>query len=152
MKFWVNDYFQLTIRLAIGAIFLYAGLGKILDPLGFASAIYNYKLFPVLIIGFIAVWLPWIEAVAGLSLIFGFKVKGGSFITTSLLVLFICLILVSAIRGLDVECGCFSGIERKVGFLAIAEDFIILAGSIFVFFLDQVKIKPYKLLLLLQRR
>lgn len=147
MKFWKNDYFQLAIRLVMGGLFLYAGLGKIADPLGFASVIYNYKIVPGPMIGFVAVIIPWVEAVAGLSLILGFKVRGGSFVISSLLVLFICIIIISAARGLDVECGCFSGVERRVGLLAVAEDLLMLAGSAFVLFLDQTKIIPYKLLL-----
>ncbi|MCL6449410.1 MAG: hypothetical protein K6U04_14905 [Armatimonadetes bacterium] len=60
----------------------------------------------------------------------GFKVRGGALAISTLLGVFICLLVVSALRGLDVECGCFSGAERRVGWLAIAEDLAMLAGGL----------------------
>lgn len=142
----------MIIRVILGLLFLYAGAGKIADPFAFAVDIYNYKLFPEPIIGFIAVFIPWLEAVAGACLILGVNIRGASLIISALLFSFIILIGVSAIRGLDVECGCFSGIERSVGFLAIGEDIVMLAGALFILTFDRMRLLPYQLVSVLKRR
>lgn len=152
MKLWHKDYTHLIVRILIGLLFLYAGAGKIADPFGFAVDIYNYKLFPEPVIGFIAAFIPWLELVAGVCLILGVGVRGASLVISGLLFSFIVLIGISWIRGLDVECGCFSGIERSVGFMAIGEDMLMLAGAMFVLVFDRMRILPYKLGFSLKRR
>ncbi|MCL6449409.1 MAG: DoxX family membrane protein [Armatimonadetes bacterium] len=62
-----NDYLHLLIRLIMGGLFIYAGWGKILAPLDFASSIYNYKLFPDFVAGLAAATVPWIEFLAGFT-------------------------------------------------------------------------------------
>ena len=147
MKILHNDYIHLAVRLIMGVLFIYAGVGKIIDPLGFAASIYNYKLLPDAMVGIAAVVIPWLETVAGTALILGFKSKGGSLAISGLLTLFIFIIVISAVRGLDVECGCFSGVERAVGYLAIFEDSVMLAGALFLLFFDRERLVPYKLIM-----
>lgn len=147
MKILHNDHFQLGVRLIMGGLFLYAGLGKISSPIDFASQIYNYKLLPDQIIGLAAVVIPWLEVLAGSALFLGLNAKGGAFTISGLLALFIVVIVISAVRGLDVECGCFSGIERRVGLLAVFEDMAMLAGGLFLLFFDRVALSPYKFLI-----
>ncbi len=125
----------LALRLLIGGIFFYAGLEKILAPFDFSMAIYNYKLFPDPLIGFMAATIPWIEIIAGLFLLFGFNTKGAAALISFLLLIFISLIIISAIRGLDIDCGCFGSLERKVGLLAILEDttLFLISMSVLLF-------------------
>jgi uncharacterized membrane protein YphA (DoxX/SURF4 family) len=143
MKLLHNDYLQLAVRLIMGGLFLYAGIGKITAPMDFASMIYNYKLLPDGLIGPVAAAIPWIETLSGFCLLAGFRVKDSSLAISGLLAMFIVILIISAARGLDVECGCFSGVERKVGFLAIFEDLLMLAGALFILFFDQVKLAPF---------
>lgn len=124
----------------MGGLFIFAGLGKILAPLEFASSIYNYKLLPEIMIGLAAVTIPWIELLSGTALLLGFKIKGASLSISSLLVILISILIISAARGLDVDCGCFSGVERHVGWLAIFEDLAMLSGALFIYFFDRGKI------------
>jgi len=147
MKILHNDYFQLAVRLIMGGLFLYAGLGKINNPIDFASQIYNYKLLPGEMIGILAVVIPWFEVLAGACLLLGLNAKGGAFTISGLLALFIAVLIISAVRGLDVECGCFSGVERRVGLLAITEDMAMLTGGLFLLFFDRVKLTPYRFLI-----
>ncbi len=42
------------------------------------------------------------------------------------LVFFIVLTVVTMIRGLDVDCGCFGAIDRKAGLSVILEDLAML--------------------------
>ena len=146
MKLLHNEYLQLSIRLILGGLFLYAGLGKITTPLDFAASVYNYKLLPDELIGPVATAIPWIEALSGFCLLMGLHTKGGALAISGLLAVFIAILIISAARGLDVECGCFSGVERRVGFLAIFEDLVMLAGALFILSFDRVKLTPYAFL------
>ena len=146
MKLLNNDYLHLALRLLIGGLFLYAGLPKILDTMGFAASIYNYKLFPAPIIGLTAAFIPWVEVMAGLTLVLGVKVRGASLLIFLLLVVFIILAAISAIRGLDIDCGCFSGVERKANLLAIFEDIALLVCAFIIFYFDQGRISPVALI------
>ena len=146
MKFLHNDYLHLAVRLLIGGLFLYAGLPKVLDPIGFAASIDNYKLFPSVMVGFTAAFIPWLEVMAGLALIVGVKYRGASLIISLLLVVFIVLTAISAIRGLDIDCGCFSGVDRKTNWIAIFEDIILLGCTCIIFYFDKGKFSPTALI------
>jgi putative oxidoreductase len=130
-------YIFLALRLLIGGIFFYAGLEKMFEPFNFSMAIYYYKLLPDPLIGVVAATLPSIEIVAALFLLFGFNTKGAAALISLLLLIFISLIIVTAIRGLDIDCGCFGSLERKVGLLAILEDTSLLAISMSVLLFEK---------------
>ena len=140
MKFLYNDYLQLTVRLLIGGLFLYVAWQDILDTMGFASSIYNYKLFPPSIIGISTAFIPWIELLAGLALILGVKVREASLLISLLVAVLLSLDVINVTRGLDIDCGCFSGIERKADWLAVSEDFVLLGCALFIFFFDSARI------------
>lgn len=96
------------IRIALGAVFVFASAGKIMDPAAFASIIANYRILPPILVEATAVVLPWIEALCGLALIFGRFDKGAAMLICLMMVVFIGLILYNGYRGLNVACGCFS--------------------------------------------
>jgi len=146
MKLLHNQYLHLAVRLLLGGLFLYAGLPKITDTMGFASSIYNYKLFSSLVIGLTVAFIPWVEVLAGLALVLGVKVRSASLIISLLLVVFVSLAAISAIRGIDIDCGCFSGVERKANWLAIFEDIGLLGCSVFIFCFDRGGISPMALI------
>jgi uncharacterized membrane protein YphA (DoxX/SURF4 family) len=135
----------LAFRLLIGGLFLWAAVPKIFAPFDFAVAIYNYRLFPGPLIGLASAILPWVEAIAGLCLLAGFHTKGASAITSLLLLVFTGLIIISAVRGLDIDCGCFGGVERKVGLQAILEDGLLFIVSATVVAFEKTPLKTHVL-------
>jgi putative oxidoreductase len=140
-KILSGKYFVLASRLILGFVFIYAAIGKIADPSGFSDSIYNYKIFPLLIINIAAIILPWIELSAGLSLIFGIAIKENALIINSFLILFIILITISLVRGLDIDCGCFGTTNGdSIGIQRIIEDLILLLLGIQIYFFDRGKI------------
>lgn len=100
--------FQLLCRLILGGIFIYSSLPKIANPHEFAKVIYDYRLVPEIFIYSFAIVLPWLEMISGLYLISGFFIKTSTVILSSLLVVFLIALSINAIRGLDINCGCFS--------------------------------------------
>ena len=122
-----NKPLLLVFRLVLGGLFVYAGVVKVVDPLGFAQDIRNYRLAGQAVSFVAAVVLPWLEIVAGAFLIAGVWKRGAALVITGLLVFFIVLTLVTMARGLDVECGCFGSLSRKSGWGVVFEDLGMLA-------------------------
>src|SRR6266704_6897538 len=104
--------FWRILDLIVGGIFIYAGAIKALDPVLFANDIDNYKTLPWFISVRLAFYLPWLEIVCGLALIFGFLYRGGLSILTALILIFVCATISAKARGLDLTFGCF-GHARK---------------------------------------
>ena len=107
-RFLQKPSILLISRIILGALFIYASIDKIMHPLAFAQVIYQYRLTPPDLINFFAVILPWMELLAGLFLIVGYRVKSSSLVINILLVFFIIVLTITAIRGINVACGCFS--------------------------------------------
>src|SRR4051812_46489231 len=100
----------------IGAVFIYAGIIKLLDPVGFGNDIDNYKMLPWTISVRLAFFLPWLEIFAGLAVIFRRLYFGGLFILLALVVVFIGGSIFAKARGLDISCGCFGHVSKNWSF------------------------------------
>ena len=71
MEFMKKYNFPLLARFILGAVFIYASLDKIADPVAFSTNIDNYHISPLAINNLAALILPWVELIIGLSLITG---------------------------------------------------------------------------------
>lgn len=124
-------------RLALGCLFIYASLDKIIHPLSFAQILHHYRMMPPNLINIWAVTLPWIEAAAGILLIIGYRVRGANLIIGGLLAMFVAVLAITALRGINVSCGCFStSIEVKSNLVyRILEDvgMLLLFLHIFIY-------------------
>jgi len=129
-----NKTFLVLFRLVLGGLFIYAGVVKVLDPLGFAQDIRNYRLVGQSLSFIAAVVLPWLEILAGVALAAGIWKRASALIISGLLVFFIVLTLVTIVRGLDVDCGCFGALSRKSGLGVILEDALMLFMSLAILF------------------
>jgi hypothetical protein len=69
-------------------------------------------------------------------LVFDLWADIGAFLLAGLTIIFILLIFSAMMRGLNIECGCFSLDSRNsfVGWKRIFEDLLILFGSGFIFY------------------
>jgi uncharacterized membrane protein YphA (DoxX/SURF4 family) len=117
-----NRPLLLVFRIVLGGLFIYAGVVKVVDPLGFAQDIRNYRLVGQALSFVAAVVLPWLEILAGAFLIAGVWKRGAALVITGLLVFFIILTVVTMARGLDVDCGCFGSLSRRSGWGVVLED------------------------------
>jgi uncharacterized membrane protein YphA (DoxX/SURF4 family) len=112
--FLSNKNLVFITRLILGCLFIYASLDKIIHPLSFAQILHHYRMMPPWSINIWAVTLPWIEATAGILLIFGYRARGANLIIGGLLAMFVAVLAITALRGINVSCGCFStSIEVK---------------------------------------
>lgn len=134
-----SAWLSLAFRLSLGAIFFYAGLVKSQDPAGFAHAIYNYRILPGWLINPVAIVLPWVEMVLGASLLLGMWVAGASLLASGFLGIFALALCLNLVRGLDIECGCFSTAGSGPGntLWYFLRDILLLAMAVHVVLFDR---------------
>ncbi len=127
----------LLFRGFLGAVFIYASIGKIIHPESFAEAISNYQILPDQLINLVALILPWLELVVGTCLIAGFWLPSSLFLVNLLLLVFWSALLSAFARGLNIECGCFDTSAGKLvtGSMAwyLVRDTILLLIGVMLF-------------------
>lgn len=119
---------RLILGLLVGAVFIYAGVLKVLDPLRFAGDISNYALIPWPLGVRAAFYLPWLEIILGLALIFQRLFAGAIVLTMGLILLFIGATIWARAHGIDVACGCFGTVSSNLTLTW----HLVLNGSLFL--------------------
>ncbi len=134
-KILENDIVQFVVRFALGFLFIAVSVGKVAAPGSFANEIGNYLLFPEFSLNIIALTMAWLELLIGFLLISGIRVKANAFLVSVLMVVFNVLVLTAMVRGLDINCGCYSNIgAQKVGWTKILENTATFLLSAFLYY------------------
>lgn len=144
MKLLENKYLQIGIRIILGAVFVYASVGKLFRPEDFAKAILRYEFLPIYFVNITAIVMPWIEFFTGILLILGIFKKASSMLASISLVMFLIALTSAFARGLDINCGCFSLEETSSKgdiIYRIAEDILMLIGAVIVYKFSDMKKK-----------
>ena len=117
------------IDFLVGGVFIYAGVIKVLDPVGFAGDIDNYKILPWTIGVGLAFYLPWLEIFCGVALIFRRLYRGALSVLIALVAVFIVGTCAAKMRGLDITCGCFGHASKNWSFSThLALDLLLFAS------------------------
>ncbi len=106
---WLTGSFAtLASRIVLGGVFLVAGGSKVLDPGSLAASIRTYEIgLPEWFVTLSAYALPYLEVMIGLYLLVGLFTKASAWTTTGLMAVFTLALLQGAVRGLEIDCGCF---------------------------------------------
>jgi len=99
---------SLLARLLLAAVYLYAGYDKALNPAQFASQVAAYGILPANLVTLVAIWLPWLELLAGACLAVGFLTESSALVLGLLSLGFAGGTTSAVVRGLSIDCGCFS--------------------------------------------
>lgn len=110
----------LVIRLVLGALFLYVGIKKVIDPVAFLKLVRAYEITDSpLALNLAAALVPWIEIVAGLCLVAGIMIRGAAATLLGMLLAFTGVILWRTLRiyesreiafcAIEFDCGCGLG-------------------------------------------
>jgi putative oxidoreductase len=127
----VRRFLLRILDFILAGIFIYAGALKAVDPVQFASDIDNYKLLPWPVSVALAFYLPWLEILCGVGLIFRFLYRGALSILTASIAIFTVATIAAKARGLDITCGCFGHASQHWSFPAhLATNLAILAGLV----------------------
>lgn len=127
-----SKHLALFFRLFLGILFIYASLDKILHPAAFAKIVYNFHILPWFLINLFAIILPWVEFLTGVFLILGIALESVALLASILLVIFMIALGINLIRGIDINCGCFSTASSSKSNLGkrLMEDVIFFAMSL----------------------
>ena len=120
----------LLLRIALGAIFVYAAWVKLREPWElFALAINSYDLLPLKAVELVARTLPWLEMAIGLMLIVGRGLRITATVTSLVLLVFIGALLRAKLKGMEISCGCF-GNNEPLTWWTLLRDSSMLAGAL----------------------
>lgn len=136
-----NRWLLLAMRLLLAAVFIYAALQKVGRPLLFADEIRMYGIIdhgPVLYL--LAIVLPWIELLCGISLVTGLLMRGSALILAVVNVVFIVVIAYRSAAIMNAEgiplsqvffdCGC--GFGPTYAWKKLIEDTVFFFGALLI--------------------
>jgi len=127
----MRHWFDVTVRILLGAIFLISGISKLLNLTAFASALRDFELLPESTITFSAIFIPSLESSVGSLLILGYFVKMASTITIILLIVFIAALIPQLAINNEIDCGCFGPLMHEtVGTELLIRDLLMLGLSV----------------------
>lgn len=98
-----------AFRVALAAVWLYAGASKISDPDASGRAVRAYQILPDGMAKAVGFGLPFVEITVGLLLLAGIGVRVLAGVSIVLLGVFVGAIISAWARGLTIDCGCFGG-------------------------------------------
>jgi len=117
----------LFLRVALGAVFLYAAYAKLIAPWYlFAGNIDSYQMVPPWASEWIARTLPAFELVLGVVLLTGWKLRYTALVSGLLLLAFWLSMATAYAKGLAIDCGCF-GSGEAVSKLTLLRDGALVA-------------------------
>ncbi len=94
-------------RLLLGLLFLSAAWPKLMNPSGFAMAVAQYQVLPAFIVNPFSIWLPALELVTGLLLLFSRWERESAILLGLMMTMFIIALSQAIVRQLGIACGCF---------------------------------------------
>jgi uncharacterized membrane protein YphA (DoxX/SURF4 family) len=119
-------------RLVLAGVFIVAALPKIGYPHEFAHAIFRYQIAPYSTVNIGALFIPWLELIAAMLLLFAPRWRSAAAIVLMVLLLFfVVMIGVALSRSIDIGCGCFSidPNAHRIGMLSIYRNLgLLLCG------------------------
>ena len=128
-RHWVSA----ALRLALGGVFLWAGVLKAMAPTALLADVENYRILPDLPSVLIALYLPYLEIVCGLALWCRRLERGAVALMGAMMAVFVIALASAWLRGLDIECGCFgSGGGHAAYGMTLGRDVAILAALAFL--------------------
>jgi uncharacterized membrane protein YphA (DoxX/SURF4 family) len=120
--------FAQLLSLLFGAVFVYAGGVKALDPTAFLMDVRSFQMLPDPSAAWLALALPWLEILAGLAVVTGLFRGGGLLLLNAALIMFFIAITIAWSRGLDIRCGCFGTADSTSNYIELyVRDLVLLA-------------------------
>lgn len=148
-------------RLALGAIFIYAGIAKLTMPNThlwpwfilkfsistnlsmFQTQVESYKMLSPELSGLLAHTLPFIEIVVGLMLFIGWRLKIWATLVTLIMVGFLGVVTRAYLLHMDINCGCFGTPEKLTGMTIIRDASISALALLMTYFVFTEAREPH---------
>jgi putative oxidoreductase len=129
---------SVPVRIYLGVVFIAASLYKISEPSQFALSIATYDVLPLGLVNLMAILLPWLEVITGVTLIAGFWTRASALGILGMMVMFTAAIAIALARDLHMSCGCFASAEAEddISALTMVRDLLWTAGAVYVLSVD----------------
>jgi len=127
-----RDWFHLLLKIILGGIFIYAAVPKIYAPQVFFLDVLGYHITGTALAKIIAIWVPWIELISGIGIILNLWYPASLRIVQGLLTLFIIVMIITLIRGITTDCGCFGTAGGQVSWWHVIGDVVLLLVATFL--------------------
>jgi uncharacterized membrane protein YphA (DoxX/SURF4 family) len=128
-----NKVFILVLRIFLGVVFVLASADKVLEPDKFAIAVRGYQLVPVGLSNLFAIVIAWGELIAAIMLIFGVFTRKAAAAILLMLIMFTGAIAIMMVRGIVVDCGCFSNEGgSQTGFALILRNLFLMVTALMI--------------------
>ena len=130
-----RNYAVLAVSIAVAAVFIYAGIDKLRDPLQFADSTAAFAILPAVFINLLALGLPPFEIACGVLLLGPRTRRIGALAVAVISVMFFVALGSALLRGLTLDCGCFGvgAPSRSRMWTELALDTMLFAGAMFVY-------------------
>ncbi|MDA9555534.1 DoxX family protein [Pelobium sp.] len=126
-------------RILVGLLFIFSGLIKLNDPLGFSYKLEEYfEVFHLVFLNpfsvFFSIVLCALEVILGVLLLFGFYAKKVAWGLLLLIIFFTFLTFYSAYFNVVKTCGCFGDAIPLTPWQSFSKDLVLLILIVFIFF------------------
>ncbi len=130
-----RNYTVLAVSIAVAAVFIYAGIVKIRDPLQFADSTAAFAILPAVLINLLALGLPPFEVACGVLLLAPRTRRVAALAVAVVTVMFFTALGSALLRGLTLDCGCFGvgAPSRPRMWLELALDVALFSVALFVY-------------------
>ncbi|HKN14702.1 MAG TPA: MauE/DoxX family redox-associated membrane protein [Candidatus Binatus sp.] len=130
-----RNYAVLAVSIAVAAVFIYAGIDKLRDPLQFADSTAAFAIVPAVFINLLVMGLPPFEIACGVLLLGPWTRRIGALAVAVISVVFFTALASALLRGLTLDCGCFGvgAPSRSRMWLELALDVMLFSGAMFVY-------------------
>jgi uncharacterized membrane protein YphA (DoxX/SURF4 family) len=132
-------------RIIVGAVFIFSGFVKGVDPLGFAFRMEDY--FNVFGMGwavpfalYLTIFLCTLEFLIGISLLFNLWIRGTAWLLLPMLTFFTFLTFFDAVYNLVPDCGCFGDAIKITNVQTFLKN-VVLMVMVVPIFASQKKFK-----------
>jgi uncharacterized membrane protein YphA (DoxX/SURF4 family) len=146
---WIHSWLGLAVRLVVGVVFIYAAYPKIARPGDFAWNIAMYQYLHYSNVNMLAIILPWVEMICGVTLIVGLWTRGSAVVVCGMCVMFIIALVHAITHEIEMtSCGCFSqegakalaAHREEVGTSLLYRDILMLFATGYVWLFDSGRV------------
>ncbi|MBU1373418.1 MAG: DoxX family protein [Bacteroidetes bacterium] len=133
-----NNTILWVARILVGLLFIFSGLIKLNDPLGFSYKLEEYfEVFHLIFLNqlavFLSIFLCALEVIFGVLLLTGFYAKKVAWGLLLLIVFFTFLTFYSAFFDVVKTCGCFGDAIPLTPWQSFSKDLVLLIFIVFIF-------------------
>ncbi|HEU5180568.1 MAG TPA: MauE/DoxX family redox-associated membrane protein [Candidatus Polarisedimenticolia bacterium] len=129
----MSSFLRVLPAIALGIVFLAAGILKAVDPDEFARQIATYGIVPELAARPAAYLLIPVEIALGAALVIGYRTRIAALLTSALLVVFMAATAFAWSQGRTEGCGCFGSFASRGPGDVLLEDTLFLALGVLAF-------------------